>query len=164
MAERIEDACSAIAYQALPGGIVLAFKVRHLSVEHAARAGVLARQLNGFIGASRTPDDEDLTGLEAAQIEAAQQSRADQEKAAEEWVRGAAEVARISIIGVQDLDDPSLWRKVLWVGTPEEQGDFDGMTALHMGTVLRQSGLQNVFLAATLPAMEVAGHWGPFRR
>jgi hypothetical protein len=165
LAQRIEDANAMVAYQDLGGGLLLAFKVRPVGVAEAAQAGILVESLNALIGVARKPNEEDMTGLEAAEAAAAQATPEEQAEVSARRMRAAVDVARRCVIAVEDFDAPGTWRRVVWVGDPEQQGDDeDGSTRLHLESVLTGAGLERIALAALKPAHEVAGAWRRFRR
>jgi hypothetical protein len=51
---------------------------------------------------------------------------------------------------------------VVWVDSPDEEGDGDGVVRLLADRVIRSDGLANVLQATLAPATEVAQHWAPF--
>lgn len=163
MADRIEDGTCSIAYQTLHNGVTLAFKVRRTSPTEAARAGALVTLLNRIIADNRTPDAEDVTGLQAAQADAAAGDEAARERAAAEFLEGCMRLVRSQAFKVRDLDDPTIWRPLVWVDNHSDAGDIDGRTHLCVD-ILDSVGLLSIAMAAVLPATEAAGQWGRFRR
>jgi hypothetical protein len=168
LADRIADARAMVAYQPLGGGVRLAFKVRPVSVAEAAQAGALSIALQRAIGRKRQPDPEDMTGLQAAELDAAQGTEEDQLDRALGWIEHGKRIARICATHVEDIDEPGRWRRLLWVDDPDDQGDdeVDGepVTRLHLETVLTAEALMNISGAATRLIEEVADRWGRFRR
>jgi hypothetical protein len=160
--DQIDQASSAIAYQPLRPGVSLAFKVRFIGVQEAARLGVLIQTLQQLIGRYRQPDEADLTGLEAAELEAAQRSDEEQRQQIDQIIGRSMQVAKSVITHVQDFDDPTHWVPVVWVDSPDEEGDGDGVVRLLADRVIRSDGLANVLQATLAPATEVAQHWAPF--
>lgn len=168
LADRIADARAMVAYQNLGGGLRLAFKVRPVSIDEMAQAGALGLSLHRAIGRQRTPDPEDMTGLQAAEMDAAQGTVEDQLQRQLEWIGHGKRIAKICTTHVEDIDQPGLWRRLIWVSDPDEAGDdeIDGepVTRLHMETTLNRDGLINIAGAATAPVEEVADCWSRFRR
>ena len=168
LADRIADARAMVAYQNLGGGLRLAFKVRPVSVAEAAQAGALAVALQRAIGRQRTPDPEDMTGLQAAEMDAAQGTVEDQLQRQLEWLEHGKRIAHLCVTHVKDIDQPGIWRRLIWVRDPDEGGDdeVDGepVTRLHLETTLTAEGLMNISGAATRLVEEVADRWGRFRR
>lgn len=168
LAQRIADSRAMVAYQPLGGDVRLAFRVRPVSVAEAAQAGALGIALQRAIGRQRTPAPEDLTGLQAAEMDAAQGSEADRLARQMEWIEHGKAIARRCVVAVEDIDKPGVWRSLEWVADPDDAGDdeLDGepVTRLHLETVLTAEGLMNIAGAATRLVEEVADRWGRFRR
>ena len=162
MFSRIDEASSAIAYQPLRKGLSLAFKVRFIGVQEAARLGVLIQTMQQLIGRYRQPSEEDLTGLEAAEMEAARLSDEEQRAQIDSMIGQSMTVAKSVITHVQDFDDPENWVPVRWVDSPEDEGDKDDHVCLCAERVIRSDGLANILQATLAPASEVADHWRPF--
>lgn len=168
LAERIADARAMVAYQDLGGGVRLTFKVRPLSVAEAAQAGSLSLIIQQQVGRMRQPAPEDMTGLQAAQAEAAQGGAQEQVERFLRWVESGKDIARRCVTHVQDLEEPEVWRRVIWVRDEGDQGeddaDGDPVIRLHLETILDQHGLTNIVGAAAKMVEEVADRWGRFRR
>lgn len=160
--DQIDRASSAIAYQPLRPGLSLAFKVRFIGVQEAARLGVLIQTLQQLIGQFRQPDEADLTGLEAAELEATKLSAEEQRQQIDALIARSMHVAKAVITHVRDFEDAELWHKVEWVDSADEEGDFDDAVRLQAERVIRSDGLANILQATLSPASEVAEHWGPF--
>lgn len=162
MFSRIDQASSAIAYQPLRADLALAFKVRFIGVQEAARLGVLIQTMQQLIGRYRQPSEEDLSGLEAAEMEAARMDDEQQREQIDQMIGRSMAVAKSVITHVQDFDDPEQWVPVRWVDSPEEEGDHDDHVCLCAERVIRSDGLANILQATLAPASEVADHWRPF--
>tara|TARA_R100001440_G_scaffold7515_1_gene14692 strand:+ start:2140 stop:2709 length:570 start_codon:yes stop_codon:yes gene_type:complete len=162
MFDRIADASAGIACQPLAPGLTLEFRVRYIGVSDAARLGVLMDTLNQLLGELRQPEPEDLDGLAAAEMEARRMS---DEERAEKWQRSlenGKRIVRDVVEAVRDLDDPNVWRPVLFVDGPEDEGEDDSGVRLWIDRVIRIDGLSNILSVALSPASAVAGRWRPF--
>jgi len=160
--DQIDQASSAIAYQPLRPGLSLAFKVRFIGVQEAARLGVLIQSLQQMIGQYRQPSEADMSGLEAAEVEAAKLTDAQHREQIDAMIERSMAVAKAVVTHVQDFENPEQWHPVEWVTTPEQEGDFPDAVRLQAERVIRSDGLANILQATLSPASEVAGHWSPF--
>ena len=162
MFSRIDDASCAIAYQPLRPGLSLAFKVRYIGVQEAARLGVLIQTMQQMIGQYRTPTTADLSGLEAAELEAARLTDEQQRDQIDSMIAKSMHVCKAVVTHVQDLDDPAVWHPVVWVDSLDEEGDAPDCVRLYAERVIRSDGLANILQATLAPATEVAQQWRPF--
>jgi len=163
MFSRINDACAGIAYQQHAPGVVLEFRVRYIGVSEAARLGLLLDTINKLIGEMRTPDPEDLDGLEAAELEARKMSMADTVARWSEKLREGRQVVESVVDAIRDLDNPDVWTPVRWVQSADEAGEDEHEVRLCAEQVLRPEGLYNILAVAFQPASEAAGRWRSFR-
>lgn len=162
MFSRIDQATSAVAFQPLRPGLSLAFKVRFIGVQEAARLGVLIQTMQQLIGRFRIPDEADMSGLEAAEMEAQRLTAEQQQQQIDSMIGQSMSVAKSVITHVQDLDNPEKWIPVVWVDSPDDEGDHDDHVCLYAERVIRSDGLANILQATLAPAVEVAEQWKPF--
>lgn len=162
MMDRVRNAAAGVAIVKLGGGVTLEFKVRYIGATEAARLGMLWNTLLGLIGDARKPDPEDLDGLAAAELEARKLSAEDTHRHLIDAYKQAESVARDVIVSVRDIDDPEIWRPVIWVDDRNQQGDFPEGVKMYMQDIVHETGLMNILTVALNPASEVAGRWRPF--
>jgi len=162
MFDRIADASAGIACQPLAPGVTLEFRVRYIGVADAARLGILLGTLYKLLGEARKPEQEDIDGLTAAQMEARRGTEADQLAKLTESLQDGRRVVEDVVEAVRDLDDPTIWRPVRWVTDSDEEGEDEHGVRLCSDRVLRVDGLTNILSVALSPASEVAGRWRPF--
>ena len=164
MFDRIAGACAGIAYQQHTPQILLEFRVNYIGVSEAARLGILLSTIYKLIGQVRTPEPEDLDGLEAAQLEARKLSSDEALSKVSDKLREGRRIAESVVDAVRDLDDPTIWRPVRWVQSVAEEGEDEHEVRLCAERVLRPDGLTNILSVALQPASEVAGRWRPFHQ